>query len=122
MELKDPEVLEVYSICPNKVYEIQFPLEQGLFVPEKEEDFALFPRKNSHIQCGREGKSSDNCVLRGGQYHILTFASNWPEGANTNIVIQGLTFDLPRAGPLLVGPDHIKFIDCVWRVRLPLIS
>lgn len=118
MELKDPEVFEVYKLCPNQVYEIQDieDLVLGVFQIDNERDFALFPRKNSRVQCGRKGKSSDECVLRGGIYHMLTLPTNWPEGENTNIILKGLTFEAPRNGPLLFGPDQIKFVDCIWRV------
>lgn len=118
MELKDPEVFEVYKLCPNQVYEIQNPddLVDGVFLNDNERDFALFPRKNSRVQCGRKGRSSDNCVLRGGIYQFLTIEFNWPEAENTNIVIKGLTFEAPRVGVLLFGPDQVKFVDCVWRV------
>ena len=115
VSLKSPFVVETYTLCPNTTYTI------GSFDPTTEVNIdgwkPIFTRANSIFQCGDDGKSSNNCVITGGNFQILHEVISFNRESKDNVVIKGITFeDATNGGLLLAAPGDITLIDCIFRV------
>jgi len=106
--------VETYILCPNTVYKIGFIGASGV----TEDGFpALVLRQNTRYICGEDGKSSNNCILTGGQFQLLSTFNSFNQEIKANIQIKGITFqDGESAGALLVAPGDVIFEDCIFRV------
>ena len=106
--------VETYTLCPNTVYKIGSAGSGSIF----EDGFPpLTLRQNTRYICGSDGKSSNNCVLSGGQYQLLSMFSTFDYEIKSNIVLKGITFENGQtAGVLLVAPGDVIFDDCIFRV------
>jgi hypothetical protein len=103
---KNPFALERYILCPNTIYYIG-----GIeaFKPIKLRSYSVF-------MCGEDGKSSNNCTISGGAFHVLSSLENFSENI-VGVALQGLTFDDGNdAGILLAAPGDVTFIDCIFQV------
>jgi hypothetical protein len=115
VKLKNPFLLETYILCPNNIYQMgtfdptTFKIENG--------SEPIFTRSNSIYQCGEDGKSSNNCIITGGEYHVFhDYVSHGREN-KVNVVMKGLTFEDANDGGLIIAaPGDITFVDCVFRV------
>jgi hypothetical protein len=97
--------VETFTLCPNTVYKI------GDDVPP------LTLRQNTRYICGADGNSSNNCVLTGGQFQIISMYGSFDKEVKSNIVLKGITFENGHvAGALLVAPGDVLFDDCIFRV------
>ena len=115
LQAKNAFEVETYTLCPNTVYKIGFLGANGL----TEDGFpALTLRQNTRYICGADGKSSNNCVITGGQFQIISTYSSFNKEVKSNIVVKGVTFQNGQtAGALLVAPGEVQFEDCIFRVR-----
>jgi len=106
--------VETYTLCPNTIYEIGFLGSSGI----TEGGFpALTLRQNTRYICGEDGKSSNNCILTGGQIQVLSTFNSFNGESKSNILLKGLTFQKAEsAGALLVAPGDVIFEDCIFRV------
>jgi hypothetical protein len=78
----------------------------------------ILTRSNSIYQCGEDGKSSNNCIITGGEYHVFHEYVSYGKENKVNVVMKGLTFEDANGGGLIIAaPGDITFIDCVFRVR-----
>lgn len=113
---RNPFEEATFVICPNTVYQIGFPGQIG-GDPFVDGFPPLELRQNSRILCGFDGKSSNNCVLRGGQFQVFTSIFAFNQEDKVNIEVQGLTFEDGGAGGLLmVAGGDVTFIDCIVQV------
>lgn len=114
IEAKNAFQVETYTLCPNTVYKIGYPGSNGL----TEDGFpALSLRQNIRYICGADGKSSNNCVITGGKYQLISTLSMFNGEVKSNIIIKGVTFQNGQtAGVLLVAPGDVYFEDCIFRV------
>ena len=115
VSIKSPFIVEKYILCPRTTYTM------GSFDPVKNEIIdgwkPVFTRANSIFQCGEDGKSSNNCVITGGNFQFMHEVFSFNEESKDNVVIKGITFeDAIRGGVLLAAPGDITFIDCIFRV------
>ena len=105
--------LKTLTICPNTNITIGIPAD-FTFENWVNGDFPLSVLHDDvTIQCGQEGKSSDNCVLYGGWMQIITtvnnpFAFPGTKVSTHNLTIRGLTFSgsltsLPGFASALAG-------------------
>ena len=115
VKLKNPFLLETYILCPNTTYQMgtfdvtTFRIENG--------SQPIYTRSNSIYQCGGDGKSSNNCIIKGGEYHVFHEYVSYGRENKVNVVIKGLTFEDASGGGLIIAaPGDITFIDCVFRV------
>lgn len=115
VSLKSPFTVETFILCPDTTYTM------GSFDPITNVNVdgwkPIFTRANSIFQCGEDGKSSNNCVISGGNFQmmheVITF--NWE--SKDNVVVKGITFeDATSGGVLLAASGDITFIDCIFRV------
>lgn len=111
--------VETYTLCPNTVYKIGFLGNGGI----TEDGFpALTLRQNTRYICGEDGKSSNNCVITGGQFQLLSTYGSFNTEVKANILIKGITFqDGESAGALLVAPGDVIFEDCIFRVSVAMV-
>jgi len=106
--------VETFTLCPDTVYKIGYLGSGGL----TEDGFpALQLRQNTHYRCGEDGKSTNNCIIAGGQFQIISTFNSFNEEPKVNVRLDGITFiDGDTAGALLVAPGDVIFTDCIFRV------
>jgi hypothetical protein len=115
----NPNIENTYVLCPDTVYPIGKLLSTGVLEGGFE---TLRLRANSKFLCGADGASANNCTLIGGEFHILSAGTDFPDENFVNVVIQGLTFDdSGTGGVLLAFPGDVTFIDCIFQVRFTLV-
>ena len=106
--------VETYTLCPNTIYKIG-STGTGTIVEGGSPPLTL--RQNTRYICGSDGKSSNNCVLTGGQFQLLSLYNAFDFEIKSNIVLKGITFENGQtAGVLLVAPGDVIFDDCIFRV------
>ena len=115
VSLKSPFVVETFILCPDTIYVM------GSFDPIGEVQIEgwdpIFTRANSIFQCGDDGKSSNNCVITGGDIQILHEVVTYNKESKDNVVVKGITFeDATVAGIMLAASGEISLIDCIFRV------
>jgi len=104
---------KVFTLCPNTVFDIGYTIDAECCF---EGQMPLLLRSNTLVKCGEDGKSSNNCTMKGGESHILTSRGIWDEDV-FNVEIQGLTFDGPTSLTyLLAAKGDITFTDCIIKV------
>jgi hypothetical protein len=68
---------------------------------------------------GEDGKSSNNCIISGGQFNMFTSVASLTatEDEVTNVLIQGLTFENGKStGLIFSAPGNVTLEDCIIRV------
>ena len=114
VSLKSPFIVETYILCPDTIYVM------GSFDPVGDVNTEgwdpIFTRGNSIFQCGASGKSSNNCIIRGGDIQILHEAITYNKESKDNVVIKGITFEDASSGSIILASGHISIIDCIFRV------
>lgn len=116
VKLKDPFILEKYILCPNTIYHISTKSTSDANTTTI--GFrTIYTRSNSIYQCGIDGKSSNHCIIRGGDFQLRHEHIFYDYETKVNVVIRGLTFEAAEQGALLLAsPGDITFIDCIFRV------
>jgi len=111
---KNPFQTETFTLCPNTVYKIGFLGAGGV----TEDGFpALVLRQNTRYICGEDGKSSNNCVITGGQFQLLSTYNSFNAEVKRNVLLKGITFQNGQsAGALFVAPGDVIVEDCIFRV------
>ena len=118
-EVTNSTIPRMYVLCPNTKFVIgRISPSDGSFVGG---DVPISPRANVHYKCGQDGSSSNNCVLVDGSWQLISFFTQFPE-PNTNVTIEGITFEAAFGGGLLhANPGTITYIDCIFRVRSKVV-
>ena len=103
-----------FILCPFTVYDFGTALNP-MDPNEKQQMVGLIPLlDNSHYRCGEDGELSNNCVFRGGWYHVL-FEDDIPLN---NVTFYGLTFERSLDASIMAygQPNNdAAFINCRWR-------
>jgi len=101
-------------LCPDTFYDIG-DLIPGIGILGGQAP--IVPRSNTYIKCGEDGKSSNNCILRGGGFSVLSLPVFFSQDLYTsNVVLEGLTFQSQNVnGAFLGNPGDITFLDCIWQ-------
>ena len=110
---------EDFVLCPNTYFQVG--TQTGPREPCCANGSApLTFRQNSRFLCGKDGKSSNNCILKGGQFQAISTVRTFGKEKKLNVRVEGLTFeDGGNAGVLLAAGGDVTFVDCVFRVSLP---
>jgi hypothetical protein len=113
--LKSPFIVETYILCPDTIYVM------GSFDPIGDVMIEgwdpIITRANSVFQCGDDGKSSNNCVITGGDIQILHEVVTYNKESKDNVVIKGITFEDATSGSIILAASgDISLIDCIFRV------
>jgi hypothetical protein len=111
----NPFIQKVYTLCPNTTFDVGFSKSSGECCFDGQRPFS--PRSNSRFQCGEDGKSSNGCVLIGGESHIL-FVEAIADQPGVNIAFAGITFQDAQLVTFFLGNSgDMTFTDCIIRVR-----
>ena len=106
--------IKEYILCPNTVFNIGQPRDT---LDNQGGQESLRLRKNSRFLCGPDGKSSNNCILLGGLFQVVSWAHTFGERTKDNVEVAGLTFrDAGGSSVLLVTAGDVKFTDCIFDV------
>jgi len=125
-DLDSDNATRTYRLCPDTKYNMLSSggAEVGDSVTEHvHEPPIVIGRSNIHLICGADGKSSNNCILDGGYIQLIVHNEfDVPEEhlPASNAVVQGITFTGAISTNVLVQstmPIHIKFHDCIFKVR-----
>jgi hypothetical protein len=117
IKVQEPFMQHVYKLCPNTVFDIGT-------IDENHEcciqgDARLVPRKDTTIQCGEDGLSTNNCTLRGGPVQVISWDENYNLEAKTNTALKGLTFEsTDQISILLMTGGEFLFEDCIFQVSV----
>lgn len=131
-QLSDKPTPQAYILCPNtkiKIGTFNNPLINDFRVVDG--DYSILAvRNNVTIQCGKDGRKENNCVIDGGFVQVLTLQKvSTPHGlvdyngTVDNLTIRGLTFtgslkNMGHFGGASVSLSHpgrnIRFEDCLW--------
>jgi len=95
----------IYKLCPFTTYNME----------SKDLSKTIMPLlNNTNIQCGNYGVSSDQCVLQGGQIHVI-----FGQGLLIdNVKLEGLTFEDNYGvsiGAWAYPTSKVEFKHCEWR-------
>jgi hypothetical protein len=119
IKLKNPFIVETYILCINTNYTIGVVNEDYKIVNGFN---PIYTRSNSILQCGEDGKSSNNCIITGGVYQMFHDFLSFNLENKVNVVIKGLTFEHASGGGIIMAaPGDITLIDCIFRVRCVVI-
>lgn len=113
----DTSAQRTYILCPNKIYPVGFlDFNYNLRRRRPEGGPPVPLRPNLRIQCGAEGKRSDNCWITGGHLQVDgTAIRGIRDDTLTNVVLQGLTFQASIEHSVWVTKaGDILFQDCEW--------
>jgi hypothetical protein len=107
-----------YTLCPNTTFTIgNIDLDTGFCCIGGQRFLAAAPRTT--IKCGEDGKSTNNCIMVGGNLQYSNTAAIWNEPSIPDAVIMGVTFQSTGfLGASLASRGDITFIDCVWEVSI----
>ena len=127
---RDESEFRTYILCPNTEFTLADKIESGLAVSQGESPLIL-SKSNVRIQCGDDGSSENNCVLRGGSFQLGFMrsiddgsSSQWFHKPISNVVIRGVTFmGATEHNVLARNEGSLTLVDCVvrcysiWRSR-----
>ena len=115
MEAKDPFTFEEYILCPNTEFKLGvIPGPSATCCVDGMAPIAA--RANSVVKCGADGKVSNNCVMVGGQFQVLSTFFSFFEYSN-NVGFEGITFKGANFAAILLENDgDIYFKDCLVKV------
>lgn len=110
--------VRTYILCPDTEFDVGFsnPNINGpddpLFI---QGSYPIVPRPRAHYKCGTDGRSSNNCIIQGGEAAISAQGG----GNLVDVVFEGITF---RQNFIFTAffnrPGSFLFTDCVFKVRL----
>jgi hypothetical protein len=109
-----------FVMCPGTVVDIGF-LVPGVGIDGGE--VPIVPRSNTEYLCGEDGKSENNCTIRGGDFGLIAVPVFFRQDLTVNNVqIRGFTFvGQVQYGAFIAVHGNIDFFDCVYRVRYPSV-
>lgn len=113
----DPSENRRYTLCRDTTFNLGELTEDGEIV---DGDAFLMLRPNVLYQCGQSGSRSNNCILKGGDFGLLSFYGLYEDVYETieNVRIQGITFQSQRLfGAVMEAAGDIQFLDCAFKVR-----
>lgn len=97
-----------YKLCPFTTYNMESNDLSKTIMPLL---------NNTSIRCGNYGKSSDQCVLQGGQIHVI-----FGQGLLIdNVLIEGLTFEESYGvsiGAWAYPTSKVEFKHCLWKANV----
>jgi hypothetical protein len=82
IKVQEPFMQHVYKLCPNTIFDIGTMDENHECCIDG--DARLVPRKDTTIQCGEDGLSTNNCTLRGGPVQVISWNENYNLEAKTS--------------------------------------
>jgi hypothetical protein len=111
----DQFVQKTYTLCPNTTFVMGFSDSTGDCCFDGM--IYLSARKNTRFQCGEDGKAENNCLVTGGETHVI-YVDLINDEDGDNVEFAGITFADAKLVTLFLGnAGDVSFIDCVFKVR-----
>ncbi|CAB9508393.1 expressed unknown protein [Seminavis robusta] len=103
-----------FVMCPDSVFDVGF-LVPGIGIDKGQAP--IVPRSNTELLCGEDGKSTNNCIIRGGDFGLIVVPVFFRQDlAVNNVVIKGFTFvGQVQYAAFVASSGDIRFEDCVFR-------
>jgi hypothetical protein len=121
VRFQDPTLSHTYTLCPNTVFNMGYLNASNVCCVDGYPP--MWPRKDTTYQCGDDGSSSNNCILRGGSYQVTSFPFHFSYEEKTGAVFKGITFEqAAEVSVLLVNAGDFTFVDCIFQVRFPVVE
>jgi hypothetical protein len=120
--ISDDDVLfqqKRFVICPGSVLDVGF-LVPGVGIDQGQSP--LVPRSNTEFLCGEDGKSENNCVIKGGDFGLIAVPVFFRQDLSVNnVLVKGFTFEgQVQYAAFVATAGDITFEDCVFRVSCVL--
>lgn len=116
-DVVDSNVLRTYILCPNTTFDLGNMFgDDGLALDG--DNPIIIGRPNVHVFCGEDGRSENNCTLKGGRIQLAIF-DEFEVGVvpATNALVQGLTFVGATSVNVLANfYADVTFRDCIFEV------
>jgi hypothetical protein len=107
---------KTYTLCPNTVFGVGVSSLLGGCCSDGGQN-PLVARPNTRFQCGEDGRSGNNCVLRGGTFQFQSTFFSSVGTSNENVQVSGITFEsAAKVGIVLSQAGDVTFTDCIIRV------
>jgi hypothetical protein len=111
-------VQKTFTLCPDTTFDVGFSDSNGECCFDGMR--YLSARKNTRFQCGEDGSSDNNCIITGGESHVV-YVSLIDDEDGDNVEFAGITFVDAKLVTLFLGnAGDITFEDCIFRVRKEL--
>lgn len=103
-----------FVICPGSVMEVGF-LVPGVGIDQGQAP--IVPRSNTEYLCGEDGKSENNCIIKGGDFGVIAVPVFFRQDLSVNNVqIKGFTFEgQVQYASFVATAGDINFVDCIVR-------
>jgi hypothetical protein len=114
--LEDPSENRRYILCSDTTYHLGELREDGQIING---DAFLMLRPNVMYQCGENGSRDDNCILKGGDFGLISLYGVYEDIYETvhNVRIIGITFESQKLfGAVMEAAGDIQFINCAFKV------
>jgi hypothetical protein len=120
VKLKGQLEQKKYILCPNTTYVIGIDDNADCCAPGTHHPFIL--RSYAEYSCGADGKVTNNCVITGGNFHIMTTQHDFPGEPGKGNKFTGITFEKATMFLALIGNEgEFHFDDCIFRVSYMLL-
>jgi hypothetical protein len=104
-----------YHLCPNTTYEIGLDEMSHCCLENKFPPFVL--RSYTEFICGDDGKSSNNCIIHGGDFQIMSNQHEFTGEPSKEIKFRGVTFANALLMQILIANEgDFYFDDCIFKV------
>jgi len=114
--LEDPSENRRYILCPDTTFHLGELRDDGQIING---DAFLMLRPNVMYQCGEDGFRRNNCILKGGDFGLLSLYGVYEGIFETvhNVRIRGITFESQNLfGAVMEAAGDIQFIACAFKV------
>ncbi|CAB9502731.1 leucine rich repeat [Seminavis robusta] len=103
-----------YVVCPGTIVDVGF-LVPGVGIDQGQTP--LIPRSNTEFLCGEDGKSENNCIIRGGDFGLIGVPVFFRQDlAVNNVNVSGFTFmGQIQYAVFMATAGDITFNDCIFR-------
>ena len=118
----------LFVMCPNTTIHLGTlanPITGNVDIIEGDFPLAIV-RSNVEVRCGLDGAVENNCVIKGGAFHVI-MSPRYPNGLESertdNVTIRGMTFTGQLSGEstfnaasvVVSNPGSVLFVDCLWK-------
>jgi hypothetical protein len=115
LELASPFVDKEYILCPDTVFNVGFHDEDGECCERGQ--MSCYVKSKTHLKCGEDGSSKNNCIIRGGDFQLLMGPQIFEETVTTEVKLSGITWEASaNTGILIASQGDVTFVDNIIRV------
>jgi len=112
------QTMKKFVLCPNTVYNVGRLRGNETFWGIVDGQYPLIPRMNTIFQCGQDGSVENNCVIKGGDWGMISVPLLYSEDYDTsNVLVKGITFESNELFSIFWGlpGTNVTVDDCIVR-------